>query len=144
MTTSQNGLETNSLYMTDSCPHPRNNLHENERVSRFIFDEKHLRTKSQAAFRPNKELKFSIYRTTKLQEHKIWGIGNEYVAYAVGKPIIGRADISASAYYESALHFDPNGKPHTRHADVLGWNTNKPDDLERRMRLAMTAQWIET
>lgn len=121
------------------CPHPRNLVCKDERISRFIFDEKHLRTKSQATFIPPKSLKFSTYRTTRKEENEIWQIGEEYVSKTRGLPIVGRVDLSASAYTDRSLSFEPDGIPHTRHTNIVGWNTNKPDDLERRIKLAMAA-----
>ena len=80
------------------CPHPRSIVNKDERISRFIFDEEVLRTKSQDIFKPPRSLKISAYRTTKQNEENIWSIGNEYVAKARGIPVVGRVDIKASEY----------------------------------------------
>ena len=127
-----------------SCRHPRKYISPKERLSRFLFDEAHVFKNGdikQAAFSPNKDLKYSVYRTSRSSESEIWVIKSEQVddRRTDGKKSIGRFDILAEAFITSNLQFDPNGKPHTRHANVVGWNSNKPDDLQKRQELAKLA-----
>ncbi|HAX90642.1 MAG TPA: hypothetical protein DCY07_00330 [Rhodospirillaceae bacterium] len=127
--------------MTKStCPHPRNIVAPNERLSRFIFDPAFIKGNvSQSIFKPPKNLTFSTYRTTKINDAAIWHIGDKYVA-PPNKPVLGRVDLLAVDYQNEGLGFIPNGIPHPRHADVVGWNTNKPDDHAKRVSLAMKAK----
>ena len=122
------------------CPHPRLNLYGDERLSRFLFEEKHF--DSQQAFKPPANLKFSVFRTSKSSEASIWHIGDTFVAAPIGRPILGRADLAAQIYSDHKLQFEPNGKPQTRHTNILGWNSDKPQDLEKRAALALAATWI--
>jgi hypothetical protein len=126
--------------MTDKpCGHPRKIVFGSERLTRFVFDSKYLQGMNQAIFKVGHTLKFSTYRTTRNSEAQIWAIGKKHVE--TNKPILGRVDLAATSYTENNLQFEPNGKPHTRHNDVIGWNTNKPDDLEKRMALAQLGAW---
>ena len=124
------------------CPHPRNVVILSEKISRFIFEKAHLKSKNQAVFKAPASLRFSVYRMTKVSDDEIWETCRDYVENLRGMPAVGRVDLQAEEYALQGLGFDPNGKPHTRHTDVVGWKTHKPDDLEKRMALALAGKWI--
>jgi hypothetical protein len=97
---------------------------EDERISRFINERKKLTPSTGRArynaFMPPRNAQMSVYRTILLSDEEVWQIGNAFVATA-DKPVIARADLSASVYFSNALTFDPDGIPHPRHANVVGW-----------------------
>lgn len=125
-----------------NCKHPRSYVDSKEKLTRFIYEESHIRNRvSQAVFKQASDNTFSVYRTNNISPEHIWNICDEFVdgERSDGKKSCGRAEILADAFIKNALIFNPNGKPHTRHVDVLGWNPNKPDDLQRRNNLAALA-----
>jgi hypothetical protein len=125
------------------CPNPKITVVRQERLSRFIFDIDQIKNKvSQSLFRPAANLTFSTYRTTKLEDNQIWYIGETYTGTPQGKPVAGRIDLLAMDYETEGLRFDPNGVPHRRHVNVMGWNTNKPDDHAKRVELARKAKSV--
>jgi hypothetical protein len=63
--------------------------------------------------------RLSVFRTSGLEEHAIWILGESLRA----QPLKGRADITAAAVEETGLAVDADDIP-PRHANVVGW----PDD----------------
>ncbi|MEQ1705823.1 MAG: hypothetical protein ABL867_07640 [Rickettsiales bacterium] len=128
--------------MKKTCPHPRSYVDYKEKLTRFVYEESHIKGHvSQQVFKQGKDNTLSIYRTNYLSPQHIWDICVKYVdgKRTDGRKSCGRAELSAKSFIDNGLSFEPNGKPHTRHANVLGWNTNKPDDQERRNILALAA-----
>ena len=63
----------------------------------------------------------SVCRTEGLDEAEVWQIADEFVGTAE-KPVIARADLAAREFLSRQLSFDPDGTPHPRHANVIGWS----------------------
>lgn len=125
------------------CSHPRTCVHDEEVISRFIFDEKHIKKKTQAVFKPPANGSFSTYRITRKKEQEVWNISEKYVEPYIKGDTVGRVDLFAKDYVSEGLEFDPDGKPHTRHTNIVGWNPHKPDDLDRRLSLVRRGNWKE-
>jgi hypothetical protein len=49
-----------------------------------------------------------------------------------GASMKARGTVTAEAFLDTKLAFDPDGKPHPRHANVVGW----PEDKHARKNLA--------
>jgi len=124
-----------------------------EKIARFILDSSHIggqkerRRVKPAEFLP-KDGKKSIYRISHpdLTEEEIWHIGEQHVLIPFReknkqphKTMKGRADLEASYVYEQNLCFDPNGDPHPRHANIVGWPNEKPEQLLKAIKLAERA-----
>ncbi|MBI3581542.1 MAG: hypothetical protein HY098_05630 [Nitrospinae bacterium] len=95
-----------------------------ECVSHFIFEKSHIfpdGTPKPAAFRPWKKTgNISIYRVNNLFDREIWGIAEKYID-SDRRKVIARVDLLAFHYYQLNLKFEPDGIPHPRHANVIGW-----------------------
>jgi hypothetical protein len=80
--------------------------------------------------------KTSIYRTFGLTDAEVWTIGDEYVTkpHPGHLPILARADLQAQRVLDLDLKFDPDGSPHPRHANIIGW----PDDQVARQMKAVS------
>lgn len=116
-----------------------------EPTVKFLFDESHFNPEKkvvhQAAFKPSKNTKnISVYRTQDLQVAETFEIGRQYVTELLAdkKPILAGACLQARVYYEQKLNFDPDGKPHPRHANVIGWPWDQ--DVQRALRIALARQ----
>jgi len=60
-------------------------------------------------------------------ERFIWSIAARYVVPKRG-PTKGRANLSSAFIYAiSALSVDLNSKPHPRHANIVGWPTDRKE-----------------
>lgn len=98
---------------------------EHERITRYINEKKKIRPKEGKArynaFMPPRTLRMSVCRTDGLDGAEVWQIADEFVATAE-KPVIARADLEAREYLSRRLSFDPDGIPHLRHANVIGWS----------------------
>lgn len=112
--------------MTDVLPE--------ETITQYVVDKSQMTGHGKpkaAAFMP-KDGKKSTYRISHpdLAEPEIWQIGQDYVATPQNKTLRGRADLKASVVYGEKLSFDPNGVPHPRHANIIGWPANNTDAQE--------------
>lgn len=116
-----------------------------EPTVKFLLEEGHLsqkeRTVNQAAFKPSKKTKsLSVYRTRNLENDEAFEIGRQYVTELLKdkKPILAGAYLKAEVYYEQKLNFDPDGKPHPRHANVIDWPWE--GDVQRELRVILARQ----
>jgi hypothetical protein len=111
-----------------------------ERLSRFVFTEKHIRDSKVefAAFMPSKKFRTtSVYRTSSCSEKRIWLLGRLFVERLRGdrKKVCGRADVAAEFVLSEQLSLKPLRKPHPRHCDIEGWPTDK--ELQRIRAIAI-------
>jgi len=114
-----------------------------ETLARYITDPKQIRPSDNTirhyAFMPPKVTKrLSVYYVSNITETEIWKIGNDYVAPSRGK-IIARADLNSRVVYETELSVDLTGKPHPRHADIVGWSEEPGKTKLQAMKLAGAA-----
>lgn len=84
-------------------------------------------------------LENSVYRTGGLAEAEVWAICHKYYEDPAKLLARGRGDGLAKYILAAGLSFDPNGIPHPRHADILGWH----DDGEAADRLTKS-HWMLT
>ncbi len=81
---------------------------------------------------PTRKRQISVYRTDNLVEGEIWNLGDDFVGTAA-KPIIARADLSASQITMHQLAIQPVPDPEPRHANIIGW----PEDEELQRVIAI-------
>ena len=137
--------------MPDFSPH---NIDLAERISRYIFIRKYFNPRTGnispqvfklPSLKSEEEIhKLSIYRTEGLDEAEVWALADDQVTknHPDRLPALARADTQAQKVLDLDLKFDPNGVPHPRHANIVGW----PDDeVARQMKavsLAKSAQLV--
>ena len=109
-----------------------------EPLARFITQKKWWRedrTIRYNAFMPNRSgRQTSVYRIQELNDSEIFEIGENFVAEAFGKPLLGRADVLASAVQEEGLTVEPDTEPHPRHANIDDW----PEDSSKHKEIALS------
>ena len=114
----------------------------NERITRYINEQGKIRPSTGKAgynaFMPPKNLRLSIYRTETLGDGEVWAIADEFVSTAE-KPVIARADLPASSYLSKALTIEPDGVPHPRHSNAVGWLTDHSAQKVIALQLAESA-----
>ena len=98
---------------------------DSERITRYIVEKSKFsasigRVKT-SAFVPPANRRLSVYRTDNLQEPEKWRLGDEYVAPALGKAILARADLLAGEFTKRNLTVHPEPNPHERHCNVINW-----------------------
>lgn len=113
-----------------------------EPLARFLlsssqFSKKNQRVKFQA-FMPPADLRLSVFRIVELSEAEVWRLGEQHVARAAGKTLHARADLAASAFTGQKLSIDADNAP-VRHANVLGWATERSEQQLVAMELARLA-----
>jgi|GEM_PF-4844522 len=120
------------------CVHPRHYVDKQEKLSRFVTDFEYIKNGNinQSVFKADKSNTLSVYRTTRCKPKYIWYLCETYF----NAQAVGRVEILAADILEKGLDFNPDGKPHTRHANIIKWNTNKPDDLRIRQELARVSK----
>lgn len=82
-------------------------------------------------------LENSVYRTGGLADAEVWEICLRFYERPANLIARGRGDGLATHILAAGLSFDPNGVPHPRHADILGWR----DDGEAADRIAKS-HWM--
>jgi hypothetical protein len=131
----------NSSQVQDQSPR----IDPQERISRYLLRERWFDAKANVVFAqafnpPKSTLKYpirqtSVYRTQEMAESEIWQVGDEFVTklHPEHRPVLGRADISASEVLAVDLRIVPVPDPHPRHADIEGWPS---EDEQVEMKLA--------
>jgi hypothetical protein len=92
------------------------------------------------AFLPNKNGETSVFRISGISHKEVWDIGDREVAKIRGKPILGRADISASNVMAKDLKVLPS-EPPVRHANITGWPEEKSKQKLIALELAAEAHF---
>jgi hypothetical protein len=118
-----------------------------ERISYFVRTEQHIDKKTQClrpeAFMPRRfgsRLETSVYRTSDLTEQAVWEICQVWYEALAKLTAKGRGDgLGACIMEKAGLQFDPNGDPHPRHADIIGW-FDDPALQDREMK----HHWMRT
>ncbi len=119
-------------------------ISSSENLSRFILDKDYIRKKDGSvrwqAFKPPRNLRLSVYRTTGVAEEEIWHIGLSRVAEPQGKTLVGRADLIAFVVRKNKLDV-VSQEPPERHADIINWPERREMRNEIAMKLAKDAQF---
>lgn len=112
-----------------------------DRVARFVVVAGYIRrsdnTVRQEVFLPYKHVKLSVVQHRDLSEAELWEVG-DYVAKQLGKPLLGRADVSARDARAQRLNVLPE-EPPRNHADIIGWAPEKAAQLSKAQVLAADA-----
>ena len=91
---------------------------------------------------PPRTLRESVYWTSNIPEGDIWAIGVQFVTPRRG-PIHGRADVNSLVVYQMpGFAVDLTGKPHPRHADIVGWDADRKKARLQAQKLADEATLI--
>ncbi|MFQ5754323.1 MAG: hypothetical protein ACE5HI_20245 [bacterium] len=113
-----------------------------EKLARFVIFNRWFKPSGRFnAFMP-KDGKTSVFRISNISDDEIWDIGDLKVAPKRGKPILGRADISALYVIAKGLEVHPN-EPPERHADIAGWPDEKSKQKEIALDLAAEARFYK-
>ena len=114
-----------------------------ENLARYIFHKNHFSTLQErvkyVVFMPATSGETSVFRISSLLENEIWEIGNREVAQVLGLSLLGRADISAFHILAQNLKLIPDNTP-PRHANIVGWPSEKSAQKLIAMELAENAQ----
>jgi len=116
-----------------------------EILSRFVLKKDWYRSSDNsvkyAAFLPNpKNGETSVFRISGISDKEVWDIGNREVAKDPNRPILGRADISASNALARGLEVLTN-EPPERHANIVGWPGEKSKQKLLALELAAEAHF---
>ena len=114
-----------------------------ECLARFILQKKWYRadkTIKHNAFMPNQNGEVSVYRTNDLTGQQINEIGRLHVAEILNKKLLGRAEIVTSSILKQNLKIEVDPEPHPRHANIIGWSTDKSKHKMISIELAAEAQ----
>ena len=83
----------------------------------------------------------SVFRILALTDAAIWSLGQDHVANPRGATIYARADLIVAAILGVGLHVDP-AEPPPRHANIVGWPTEKHASMSLAQQLAAEAVLI--
>lgn len=129
------------LILIISAPRIQRRVGPHEITSRFVTNRRKISTTAArpALYQPDRRLENSVFRTQNLAERLVWAFADEYVARKIKKPVIARADVSVTTIRGLGLDIDPDGKPHPRHANIIGWPAAKGAWKSHAQRLAAAA-----
>lgn len=116
-----------------------------EFLSRFILKKEWYKPSDNrvryAAFLPNpKNGETSVFRISDISDKEVWDIGDREVAKDPNRPILGRADVSASNVVTKGLEILPS-EPPERHANIVGWPGEKSKQKLIALELAAEAHF---
>ena len=130
-------------------------LDPSDRLSAFIKKKGYDKVTGQlttAAFLPREwdgRLETSVFRTTGLQDEKIWRLGhlwtvvNPLWANPGSQLITGRADLSVASVISSGQLFTSlNPSPHPDHADILGWDHDESAQELQALLLVQASVYV--
>jgi hypothetical protein len=109
---------------------------ETESVTRFLFHssqfakmERRVRAPAIASLRHpgTGRLELSVYRADGATASELWGICEVHVDNkATARVAKARGTCLAGTFSDEGFSFDPDGIPHPRHANVIGWRDDIP------------------
>lgn len=92
-------------------------------------------------------LEWSVFRADKATSSDMWDICTKHFDnLSIPRIAKARGTCAASVMIDQGLCFDPDGKPHPRHVNVIGWPdpTREPKDklknIQQRIAAAMTLE----
>ena len=95
-----------------------------------------------AAFLPSRALQTSVYQISGLADDSVWDLGDRFVAPLLATRMTARADIEAKIVFECGLAVDPDGVPHRRHANIVGWPESRSAQKLVAIKLAEAATCV--
>jgi hypothetical protein len=118
---------------------------DHERLSRFLVFRRWFNPEGEyvkaAAFQPNQKLETSVFRTTDLNEATVWPLADAAVLNREGALLHGRADIFAGQVRAMGLGVRAQ-EPPPRHADLIGWSSEKDAQKSRAQQLSAAAKLV--
>lgn len=121
-----------------------NNIQSPDEVTRYIFDKSgYARTTGRVKYNvlmPNSDGETSVFWITNLSSKEIWDIGQRYVAERISRTLRARGDLFSSNVLDESLEIKPETKTHPRHANIVGWPTQKSEKILIAKKLAENAQ----
>ena len=121
-----------------------NTVSPSESLARYLTSSNHYSTKMQvvkpAAFLPQPpNYCLSVFRIDGLTTEQVCQIGQQKViSKRPGRTLHGFANIVAQAFLDANLTIDPDNNP-PRHASVVGWPKDKPQQISIAQELAASA-----
>ncbi len=86
-------------------------------------------------------LELSVYRADGATSAELWQICGRYVDDASAHRIAkARGTCMALAFARESLSFDADGKPHPRHANVVGWSEDMPKHELKNIQQRIAAE----
>jgi len=80
---------------------------------------------------------WSTYRAKGATSAELWSICSKHIDNAAASYVPkARGICAASVFMDQGLSFDPDGKPHSRHANVIGWPLKKHELKNIQQKIA--------
>lgn len=116
-----------------------------ERLSRFVLDSGKISASKvhYRVFLPSpSDGCTSVFRIEGLTEVEVWELGHAEVATPSARSLHGRADVTVQQVVDSQLQVDPEPSSHVRHANIVGWPHEKPEQIRLAQLLAACARAV--
>ena len=117
-------------------------MEPDELLARYLFSEKWFSMKNNRvkpkALMPNPQLRTSMFRIRGLQEEETWALGH---GAAQGRTLYGSANVEVRVVEEAGLRLEPDPEP-SRHADIVGWPSDKDSQQSLALELAEGARLV--
>lgn len=117
---------------------------ESESLARFLFSDRFFaRTTGRVkwrAFDPPENLELSVFRTDGMTVEDIWRLGRERAGAVRNESPRARADLGATDVRAQKLDVTAAPKDDRRHANIIGWPSEKESIRLIAMELAGSAK----
>lgn len=124
-----------------------NTVSPSESLARYLPSRKHYSSEKQVvkplAFLPQAaDYCLSVFRIDGLTTEHVCQIGQqEVIGKRPGRTLHGFANIVAQSFQDANLTIDPDNSP-PRHASVVGWPKDKPQQMSIAQELAASARLV--
>jgi hypothetical protein len=125
-------------------------VEDDERLARFVLTERYVPKKgggvAAQALLPFRYVELSVSRHRDLAKGELWELGRQVARARSEKegrsfPLVGRADFFARTARNLKLNVTPD-EPPRNHANVIGWPTEKSEQMNLAQELADRSDFI--
>ena len=116
-----------------------------EQITRFLVHSNEFRRGQNrvdyAAFMPDQRGEKSVYRTSGLNAEQIRDIGFQHVENE-NRRMKGEGRVLARAIFAAGLTVEPAPKPHPRHANIRGYQSERAANRNAAQKIAQAAELV--
>ncbi len=115
---------------------------KSQELARFLTTRRHYSSAQQrvkhSAFLPNRDGATSVFRVGGLSDEDVRAIANQHIIPGPGRKVHGCGFIEQERVVRTGLALDMDDTP-PRHANIVGWPTDKGKQKLQAMELAEAA-----
>lgn len=115
-----------------------------ERLARFLRHSSQYSAVANrvrhSAFMPPRSRRLSVFRISDMGDQEIWALAADVVS--PDREVKARADLTPHHVRAAGLEIESEPSPHPRHADIIAWPSDKPEQMDAAKELAVQATLV--